>query len=278
MLPNDNARSGAAAAEMAGRNTLSTRHLIDLIVALALRDVSTRYKHSFLGLYWALINPLLTALIFAFVFGGILKVPLADNVPYPVFLVVNLTLWSFFANSLTSATTSVVSNAPLLAKIYFPRLILPTAAVVARLVDFAFSAAAAGLFMLVYKVPIGWALPAVLLPLMVVSILAFGCGYLLAASQVLYRDTGQIIGVLLMLWMYVSPVMYATSALPKGVDMVVRLNPVAEILEFAQSVVLMHTFPAPTGWMLYSFGVAVVVFVVGVTVFRKVENVFGEIL
>ncbi len=260
------------------RQNLSAGHLLSLVIALALRDVSTRYKHSFLGLYWALINPLLTALVFAFVFGGILKIPLSDHVPYAVFLVVNLTFWSFFANSLTSATISVVSNAPLISKIYFPRLVLPTAAVAARLVDFAFSAAAAALFMLLFHVRIGWMLPAVLLPTLVLLLFSLGCGYIVAALHVLYRDTGQIVGVVIMLWMYLSPVMYAASALPRSVRLLVGLNPIAGVLEYAQSVVLMHAWPTSAWELGYSAMSSIVVLVIGVIIFQRAENVFGEIM
>lgn len=255
----------------------SAGHLLGLVGALALRDVSTRYKHSFLGLYWALVNPFLTALIFAFVFGGILRVPLSAHVPYAVFLVVNLTFWSFFANSLTSATMSVMANAPLISKIYFPRLVLPTAAVLARMVDFLFSAAAAALFMLFYRIPVGWVLPAFLLPLAILLALALGCGYMVAALQVLYRDTAQIVGVVTMLWMYLSPVMYATSKLPQGVRVFVQLNPVAGVLEFVQAVVLQHRWTS-LGPLTYSAVVSAVILTLGILLFRHVEDVFGEIM
>lgn len=255
----------------------SMRHLGSLVVALALRDVSTRYKHSFLGLYWALVNPLITSLIFAFVFGSVLKAQPAGHVPYAVFLVVNLTLWSFFANSLTSATSSVVQNGSLISKIYFPRLVLPTAAVVARVVDFTFSAGAVAIFMLFYRIRVGWVLPLFLLAFVVLFVLALGVSYFVAALNVMYRDTSQIVGVVIMLWMYLSPVMYTAAVLPAKVRFWVDLNPISGALEFAQAIIFTHHLPS-FGPLLYSAAVSIGLLCAGSAYFRHMEDAFGEIM
>lgn len=253
------------------------RGLMALVVALALRDVNTRYKHSLLGLYWAVINPLLTAMIFAFVFGGILRIPQTDHAPYAVFLVVNLTFWSLFANSLSSATISVTSNTALISKIYFPRIVLPTAAVAARLVDFAFAALAATVLMLVYGVHLHWISVAFALPVVVVMVFSLGCAYISAQLQVFYRDTAQIVAVITMLWMYVSPVMYATHSLPGVVRPWVALNPMTEVLTFAQAVILSGRWPGLSS-LASSAAVAIALTVAGALSFKRSERVFGEIM
>jgi ABC-type polysaccharide/polyol phosphate export systems, permease component len=160
---------------------------------LAVRDVETRYKHSLLGLYWAIINPLFTAAIFSFVFGTIFHAP-NKPIPYIVFLLTGLTFWNFFGNSVNSGAVSITGNAALLAKIYFPRVVLPTAAVLARLIDFLFSCVVLAVFIGLYRVPIHWS-TLWLVPLLGLQLVfTLGIAYLVAAANVLYRDVTQLFG------------------------------------------------------------------------------------
>jgi len=248
----------------------------ELALSLAQRDVEIRYKHSLLGLYWALINPLATAAIFAFVFGVIFHAS-SRPIPYVVFLLTGLTFWNLFANGVTSATQSVTGNATLLAKVYFPRVVLPLAAVLARLIDFAFSLVVLAVFLLAYRVPIH--AEAALLPLLVLLELLFtaGVGFAVAALNVLYRDVSQLVGLLLMIWMYLSPVMYAAQGVPRALAAALLLNPMGAILEAERDLLFRGTILAP--WSVAeAVGWALLAVTGGYLVFRRLEPLFAEVM
>ena len=168
---------------MASRRWHSLRIWLELIRNLAVRDVETRYKHSLLGLYWAIINPLITAVIFSFVFTVIFHAS-SKPIPYVVFLLTGLTFWNLFANSVVSATGSITGNAALLSKLYFPRVVIPTASAIARVIDFLFALFVLAVFIVAYHVRIYpslfWILPILALQ----TLLALGVGYLLSALNV----------------------------------------------------------------------------------------------
>ena len=163
----------------------------DLIAGLALRDVKMRYQLSILGLYWAVLNPLLMALIWSFVFSVIFRAQGIAGVPYFVFLFCGITFWNLFSNSLMTAVNSLTGNASLLSKLYFPRAILPTASVMARLVDFAFSLVVLGVFMAIYKIVPGKALLWLPVILFFEMVFTLGMAYIVSALNVLYRDVSQ---------------------------------------------------------------------------------------
>lgn len=243
---------------------------------LASRDVETRYKHSLLGLYWAIINPLVTAAIFGFIFGVIFHVS-TKPIPYVVFYLAGLTFWNFFANGIMSAVGSVSGNAALLAKIYFPRVVLPTASILARFIDFLFSLGVFIIFILIYRVPVHWTslwLPAILL---IQIFFTMGIGYMVAALNVLYRDMTQLMGLLLMVWLYFSPVIYRLSAVPKTLQTLLLIDPMGTIIEMERNVIF-------TGRILYPeyLWVAVawtgVVFLGGLALFKRVEPMFAEVM
>ncbi len=251
---------------------------VELSRNLAVRDVETRYKHSMLGLYWAIINPLVTAGIFGFVFGYIFHESAAVKpVPYIIFMLTGITFWNFFANGIMSAVGSVSGNASLLAKIYFPRIVLPTAAILARMIDFLFSLGVLIVFILIYHTPIHWStlwLPAIL----VLQVLfTMGVGYLVAALNVIYRDMNQLMGLLLLVWMYFSPVMYPITNLSPSLRSVLLMNPMGCILQMERDVIFTGHLQYPQ----YAFVAAawtVFVFLAGISVFRRIEPVFSEVM
>lgn len=249
---------------------------LELIRNLAVRDVEIRYKHSLLGLYWAIINPLLTAAIFTFVFGVVFHAS-SKSVPYVIFLLTGLTFWNLFANSVLSATTSITGNAALLAKVYFPRLVLPTAAVMARLIDLAFSLVVLAIFLLIYRVPIHWTV--IFLPLLLLLELGFtlGIGYTVAALNVLYRDMSQLMGLVLMVWMYLSPVMYSATMLHPALRILLFLNPMGAILQAERDVLFQGALSEPLALLLALFW-TVLAFLVGLVVFRRLEPLFAEVM
>lgn len=250
---------------------------LELIRNLAVRDVETRYKHSLLGLYWALINPLVTAGIYGFVFGIIFHARASNSVPYVVFLLTGLTFWNLFANGVMSATNSISGNAALLAKLYFPRVVLPTAAILARLIDFGFSLVVLLVFILIYRVPLHWT-ALFLIPLLVLqTVFTMGIGYMAAALNVLYRDVNQLVGLLLMVWMYLSPVMYAVSGVPDSLKNVLLLNPMGAMLLAERDVIFSGTLAYPE--VLWVAGAwTAFVFLAGLTLFKRLEPLFAEVM
>lgn len=249
---------------------------VELIRNLAVRDVETRYKHSLLGLYWTLINPLVTALIFSFVFQDIFHAS-SKPIPYVVFLLSGLTFWNFFANALMSATSSVTGNAQLLAKLYFPRVVLPTASVLARLIDFLFSVIVLLAFIAVFRVPLHWTFLWLPVILAVQLVFTLGIAYITAALNVLYRDMTQLIGLLLMVWMYLSPVMYKVSAVPVSLQALLLLNPMGSFIEAERGLLFAGHLVHPI--YLWSAVIwTVFVYAVGLRLFKRVEPLFAEIM
>jgi ABC-type polysaccharide/polyol phosphate export permease len=249
---------------------------LELIRNLAVRDVEIRYKHSLLGLYWALINPLVTAGIFGFVFGVVFHAT-SKPVPFVVFLLTGLTFWNLFANGVMSATTSVTGNAALLAKVYFPRIVLPTAAVLARLIDFGFSLLVLGAFLLAYRVPVHPS-SVLVLPLLLIQV-AFtaGVGYVVAALNVLYRDMSQLIGLVLMVWMYFSPVMYALSTLTPSLQAPLLVNPMGALLQAERDVIFTGHLTEPA-YLWISLTWTAFVFLGGLSLFKRIEPLFAEVM
>lgn len=249
----------------------------DLVLGLALRDVKVRYQLSVLGLYWAVLNPLLMALVWAFVFSKIFRATGMEGVPYVVFLFCGLTFWNLFANSLITATNSLTGNASLLSKLYFPRIILPTASVLARLVDFGFSLIVLAIFMAAYHIrpgPYIWWIP---LLLMIQLVFTLGMAYLVASLNVLYRDVNQIVVVLMMLWMYLSPVFFTINQIPASISKYFLFNAVGELVGMESALVL-------NGPMFHFHVLAIealisgAVFIVGFVVFHRLEPFFAEVM
>src|ERR1700754_3609582 len=182
----------------------------ELLFFLAWRDVKVRYKQTVLGVLWVVIQPLLLTLIFTLFLGVLARVP-AGGQPYALIVFIGLLPWSFFSNSVTSCVVSIVGNSNLITKVYFPRVLIPTAVVTARLVDFAVAFfVLCGLF-IYYGVPLTWH-ALMMLPLIVLTILVtLACGALAAALNVRYRDVSLALPVLMQLWMFASPVVYPAS-------------------------------------------------------------------
>lgn len=252
---------------------------LELVNNLAVRDVETRYKHSLLGLYWAFINPLVTASIFGFVFGVIFKQGASSSYPmgYVVFLLSGLTFWNFFGNGVMSATGCITGSAALLAKLYFPRVVLPTAAVMARLIDLGFSLVVLAVVVVIYRVPLHWTAIGVI-PLVVIEIVfTLGVGYAAAALNVLYRDMTQIIGLVLMVWMWASPVMYAISGAPGELQKVLLLNPMGGILQAQRDLLFTGRLTDPSGlWSAVAW--SAFTFVGGLALFKRLEPLFAEVM
>ena len=248
----------------------------ELIRNLAVRDIEIRYKHSLLGLYWAIINPLLTAAIFSFVFGVIFHAS-SKPIPYVVFLITGLTFWNFFGNGVMSATTSITGSSSLLAKVYFPRVVLPTAAVMARLIDFGFSLFVLAVFVLIYRVPIHWTTLWILPILSLQVLFTLGIGYLVASVNVLYRDMTQLTGLVLMIWMWLSPVMYSIESAPTGLKEILLMNPMGAFLQAERELLFTGSLTGLT-YLWIAIGWVGLVITGGLLVFKRIEPLFAEVM
>ncbi len=253
------------------------RRYYDLTLGLALRDVKVRYQLSLLGLYWAVLNPLLMALIWSFVFTKIFNARGPSGIPYVVFLFCNFTFWNLFANSLLTAVNCLTGNAGLLAKLYFPRIILPTSSVMARLVDFGFSLIVLVFLIVYFKITPAknlWWLPILLIVQLTFTL---GMAYLVAALNVLYRDVNQIVGIMLLLWMYLSPVLYTINQIPKRIQAYFLFNPIGQLVSTEGGIVLGNGYVDHHA-VVITMAISICVFAIGLLVFHWLEPTFAEVM
>lgn len=248
----------------------------ELIYFLTWRDIKVRYKQAALGITWALLQPLLTTLISTVVFGILLEVP-SDNLPYPVFVMAALMPWQLFATSLQKSSISLVGNANLLTKIYFPRLIIPIASVLAVLVDFVISFFLLMIVMAAYRIYPTWLMLWVL-PLILLSVItALAVGLWLSALNVQYRDVQHMVPFIIQIWMYASPIVYPIETIPAGIwRTLYGLNPMVGVVQGFRWALFGSTAPDLT--MLVSVLVVLVLFISGLFYFRRMEKTFADIV
>lgn len=250
----------------------------DLLYFLTWRDVKVRYKQTVLGAAWAVLQPVMTMIVFTVFFGelGGMAQSTHVNVPYPVFVYAALLPWTFFAGAVTQCSQSLIAGSNLISKVYFPRLIVPFAAVGAGLVDFAISFVVMLGLLLWYG--LGWSAHILLLPLLVFGTLfaALGAGTLLAALTVAYRDFRYVVPFLVQIWMFVSPVAYPLDVVPTEYRLLYSLNPMAGLIAGYRASLLGQ--PVPWDCLGVSLAVAVALFVVGAAYFRRVERRFADIV
>jgi len=251
----------------------------ELLYFLTWRDILVRYKQAVMGVAWAILQPLLTMVVFTVVFNKALgiKSPSSD-VPYAVFSFTGLLPWQFFAGALTRSGVSLVGNANLLTKVYFPRLVIPISAVLGGLVDLGISFLVLLVLMAAYGIAPTWHV--VFLPLFV--LLAFATAVAvslwLSAMNVLYRDVQYIIPFLVQIWMFVSPVIYPISSIPAGpLRVAFALNPMTGVIGGFRWALLGQQFP-PGGYLWISLAVVVALLLGGVLYFRRMERVFADVV
>lgn len=247
----------------------------ELLWVMTTRDIRIRYKQTVLGAGWAVIRPLLTMLMFTVIFGKFAKMP-SDGFPYPIFVYSALLPWTFFSTAVSTGAHSLVGSAPLLSKVYFPRLIIPLSSIGGALVDLLVSTALLLVMMVWYGV--GWTPQLVLsLPLLVLLVLvALGIGTLLSAVTVTYRDFTHITPFLVQIWMYVTPVVFPLSVVPERWRWLLYLNPVTGIVEGFRSAFLGR--PLDLVALASSFAWAVVLLTAAVAYFERVERRFADVI
>ena len=248
----------------------------ELLYFLAWRDIKVRYKQTALGLTWVLIKPLSLMLIFSVVFGWLAKVP-SDGLPYPLFSLCAILPWQLFAQVLSNTSQSLISNQHLLTKVYFPRLVIPVAALGGGLMDFMVAATMLVIAMAYFHiVP---ALLALLLPFFVLLAImtSLGVGFWFSALNVRYRDVGHALPFVTQIWFFATPIAYPTSLVPDLWQAWYGLNPMATVVEgFRWSI--LGTGGPTEGMLLTSVVVTVVVFVSGLFYFRRMEETFADIV
>lgn len=248
----------------------------ELLFFLTWRDILIRYKQTALGVLWAVIQPVVTMVIFSLVFGKFGKLP-SGGVPYPVFTFCALLPWNLFASALTRATNSVVGSSNMVKKIYFPRLLIPVSSTLSPLVDFAISLLVLFGMMAYYRMPFGWGL--LLLPLLVLVTIsvALGVGLWLSALNVKYRDVGHAIPFVIQAWMFASPVAYSLMLIPAKWQALYALNPMVGVINGFRWAFLGSGL-MPLNTMLVSLVAGLAILVSGAFYFRRMEKTFSDIV
>ena len=250
----------------------------ELLRTLVSKDIRSRYKGSVLGFAWNFAIPLLQLFVFWLLFGIIVKVAPPGDYPYAVFLFTGLLFWNFFANSVLGGSMSVIGNANLVKKIYFPLQILPTAKVLAELIALLLGTIVLAIVVISVGIGLGWQLFLLPVPLFVQLVFTLGFVYFLACANVFSRDVQHIMGILIMAWMYLTPVLYPIEILegkPAWASLAAHLNPLTGIINSYQRLVLDHAMPE-WSWLGYSAAVAAVMFLVGFTIFNRYKFKFEE--
>jgi lipopolysaccharide transport system permease protein len=252
----------------------------ELLYFLVWRDLKVRYKQTALGALWIVLQPLISIFVFSFLFGGLLGVP-SGGVPYPIFIFSALLPWNYFASSLNRSSVSLVGNANLITKIYFPRLVIPLSAVLSGIVDFAiafFMLAGLLIYYHVRPTPALLLLPAFL---MLALLTALGFGLWLAALNVRFRDINVLTPFIIQMWMYITPVIYSTSLIPERFRFLLVLNPMTAVVEGFRWALLgsnLNEFQALGPVTLVSVLITLIVLVTGVIFFRTTERTFADII
>ncbi len=250
-------------------------HYRELIVFMIWRDIKVRYKQTLLGALWAVIQPLMTMLVFNFLFNNIAKVS-SDGIPYPIFSFTALLPWGLFTTALNTASRSLTSNHNMITKTYFPRLILPIASVLGGLVDFAIAFAILLVMMLYYRVGPTWnALWALPLFLLLSIISALGVALWLSAINVKYRDVGYALPFITQFWLFITPVAYSSKVISDKWQILYALNPMAGVVNGFRWA-LLGSGNGPDILVAISAGISLVILLTGLIYFRNMERTFAD--
>src|SRR5215469_5175957 len=248
----------------------------ELLYFYVWRELKVRYKQTVVGAAWAVLQPLMTMLVFSLFFGKLAHIP-SGGLPYPVFYYSALLPWMYFSGALTNATNKVVENQYVITKVYFPRLILPISAVLSGLVDFAVSFLMFVVIMIYYRIQPMWTILFLPLFLLMAVATALGVGLWLSALNAVYRDVRYVVPFLLQFWMFASPVVYPSSLVPAKWRVLYELNPMAGVIEgFRWS--FTGTGDPPSRMLLISAAMVVAIVVTGIMYFQKMETTIADVV
>ncbi len=248
----------------------------ELVYFMIWRDVKVRYKQTMLGAAWAIIQPVLTMIVFTFLFGRLAKLPTDNNIPYPIFSYTALLPWGLFVGALNQASRSLTANQNMVTKIYFPRLVLPLASILSGLVDFVIAFVILIGLMIYYGVTPSlnaiWALP---LFLLLAIVTALGVALWLSAINVQYRDVNYALPFMTQFWLFITPVAYSSNLISDKWQLVYSLNPMAGVVNgFRWALLGTNTGPGPE--MAVSVVIAVIILISGLFYFRNMEKTFAD--
>ena len=249
----------------------------ELFYILAWRDLSVRYKQTAIGVIWAILRPFIAMVIFSVVFGRIAKMP-SNGIPYPILVFAAMLPWQFFANALTEASNSLVTNTNLVSKVYFPRLIIPAGAVITSLLDLLISAALLGVLTIYFQFLPDWRVLTLPFFTLLAFLAALGPGLLLAALNVKFRDFRHVIPFIAQFGLFISPVGFSSDVIPANWRLIYSLNPMVGVIDgFRWAICRGYSHMYVPGFML---SVAVIAFFLwlGVWYFRRTEKGFADVI
>ena len=250
----------------------------ELFLILAWRDISVRYKQTIIGILWAIIRPFLTMVVFTVIFGRIAKLPSDGSAPYALMVFAAMLPWSLFSNALSESSNSLISNASLIGKVYFPRLIIPAATQVTAFIDFLISFIILLGMMIYYQFTPGWQI--LLLPLFIILALlaSLGPGLWITALNVKYRDFRYIIPFVVQFGLYVSPVGFSSQVIPEQWRLLYNLNPMVGVIDGFRWCILGGDSPIYVPGFLLSLAIIAFFLWLGVSRFRKMEKTFADLI
>lgn len=250
----------------------------ELFYFLAWRDILVRYKQTVIGIAWAIMRPLMTMIVFTIIFGKLAKFPSEGETPYAVMVFAALLPWQLFASTLTETSNSLLNNKGMIAKIYFPRLIIPASAVIVGLVDFLISFVILALMMAWYQFLPDWRLLSLPLFLLLAAVTSLGAGFWFAAINVKYRDVRFVVPFLVQFGLYVSPVGFSSSIIPDQWRLLYSINPMVGVIDGFRWAVLGGDSQIYWPGFVLSLFLAAIIFWSGLKYFRKVERTFADVI
>lgn len=252
------------------------RHFQDLLIEFTKRDIKQRYKQSVLGYAWVIINPFAQMIVMAIVFSIIIRIP-SLGIPYPLFLYAGLLPWLFFSQSLVTSVNVLIEHAALIKKIAFPREVLVLSTVLAKLVDFGLAGIIMVAFLLYYQIPFSWTWLWFPVLLFFQIVFTTGLSLLVSALNLFYRDIQHLLSLIILLWMYLTPVIYSLAIVPEKYQLVFRLNPMAILIEQYRNILFFQHVPTLFG-MIYLTLASSLTLMIGIFVFKKLEGYFADVV
>jgi lipopolysaccharide transport system permease protein len=247
----------------------------ELLLVFTWRQIGVQYKQAVLGIGWAVLTPLLSTLVYSFVFGKLVSVP-SEGLPYPVFVLSGLITWQFFARALSAGSVSVLGASAIITKVYFPRMILPLSAVLAGFVDYAINLVVMVALMLFYDLTPGPELAFLPVFMLLGAMIGFAFSLWLSALNALYRDIGFVIPIVLQAWMFMTPVLYPASLVPADFIWIMQINPLTAVVEGTRWAMLPSTTPPDFYSIAVLVGETVVLFLGGLVTFNKIDAVLAD--
>ncbi len=248
----------------------------ELLSELTKREIKSRYKQSVLGYAWVILNPFFQMLVMAFVFSHIMRIPVI-GVPYTIYLYVGLLPWTLFASSLTSSVNALVNNASLITKIYFPREIFVLSTILAKIVDFALASIVLILFLFWFKIPLTinllWFIPIFVIQ----QIFTYAVYLMISSFNLFYRDIQYVLNLGIIIWMYLTPVIYPVELIPQKYRLIFQINPMAVLVNAYRQIILSGSMPSIKSLAIAAIA-SCVLFGVSYWIFKKLEGVFADVV